>query len=193
MRPRREGSGRNGATSLRRRHEGTHRLGSVAALVAVVVALSLGAAGCGATSVSAYTVNGKETSQTSFDDDLRVLASNATFTNTALNGANVVPSTVRLDARISVSWLNTLIESDVVRQELARKKVSVSAAERSELRQRLATFPGFGALPDWFRTDLVDRQAGYIALARDRGLDLTNDNDNAALGTIVARLRARPT
>ncbi len=102
-----------------------------------------------------------------------------------------MPSTVRLDARISVSWLNTLIESDVVRQELARKKVSVSAAERSELRQRLATFPGFGALPDWFRTDLVDRQAGYIALARDRGLDLTNDNDNAALGTIVARLRVK--
>jgi hypothetical protein len=159
-------------------------------------AIVVGTTGCGSTDISAFSVNGNDTSQKSVTDDLKALRDNATFRQLAdrdaANGGIVVsehPSTVT--SALSSAWVTNLVQDELVKKALADRHVNVTSTDRAEAeaqaRQDFGTEAAFNAFPKFFRDEVVARRARAFALARDAGADLTTQEGvNTLVGLLVA-------
>jgi hypothetical protein len=172
------------------------RIAQVALGVVVLGAIVVGTTGCGSTDISAFSVNGNQTSQSTVTDDLKALRDNATFRRLAdqdaANGGIVVsehPSTVT--SALSSAWVTNLVQDELVKKALADRHVKVTATDRAEAeaqaRQDFGTEAAFNAFPKFFRDEVVARRARAFALARDAGADLTTQEGvNTLVGLLVA-------
>jgi len=151
------------------------RLGLVA-LAAAVFVLS---AGCGsATSPNAYTVDGKSVSDHDFQRELEALRDNkdlaaAIKASSAPGSPKVARGT--LDPRLTASWLQSDLQSEIVDREFARKHLSVSAAAKQQLtafsEQYFSSKKTFDAFPKWFRELELRRFARLLTLLGSKPTD----------------------
>ena len=172
------------------------RTAQVALGLVLLGAIVVGTTGCGSTDISAFSVNGNDTSQKSVTDDLKALRDNATFRRLAdqdaANGGIVVsehPSTVT--SALSSAWVTNLVQDELVKKALADRHVKVTATDRAEAeaqaRQDFGSEAAFNAFPKFFRDEVVARRARAFALARDAGADLTTQEGvNTLVGLLVA-------
>lgn len=145
-------------------------------LLAVLAVVALGAA-CDDLESTALTVNGDDISQSTVDDDLRALRDNDQFAE-ALGqspAGELARSPGTINSSYSADWLTLLVQSTVVDQELDRRDVEVADADRQQAEEqaREQSFGSpavFGAFPEWFQDDFVDRLAAFLALQND-GVD----------------------
>ena len=173
------------------------RTAQVALGLALLGAIVVGTTGCGSTDISAFSVNGNDTSQKSVTDDLKALRDNATFRQiadrAAANGSSLRvsdhPSTVT--SALSSAWVTNLVQDELVKKALADRHVKVTATDRAEAeaqaRQDFGSEAAFNAFPKFFRDEVVARRARAFALARDAGADLTTQEGvNTLVGLLVA-------
>jgi hypothetical protein len=145
-------------------------------LLVVLAAVAVGAA-CDELESSALTVNGEDISQSSVDDDLRALRDNDQFAE-ALGqspAGELARSPGTINSSYTADWLTLLVQSTVVDQEIERRDVEVTDADRRQAEEQAqeqsfgspAVFDGF---PQWFQDDFVARLAAFLALEND-GVD----------------------
>lgn len=142
-----------------------------------LVVLAAVAVACDELESSALTVNGEDISQSSVDDDLRALRDNDQFAE-ALGespAGELARSPGTINSSYTADWLTLLVQSTVVDQELERREVDVTDADRQQAEEqaREQSFGSpavFGAFPEWFQDDFVDRLAAFLALQND-GVD----------------------
>ncbi|MGH9025450.1 MAG: hypothetical protein ACRDWD_04940 [Acidimicrobiia bacterium] len=151
----------------------------------LVVVLTVGglAGACDDLQSSALTVNGEDVSRSSVDDDLQALRDNdvlAEATSQAPSGA-LTRSPGTINSAYSADWLTLIVQSTVVDQELARRDVDVTDADREQAEQQAQQAFGspeaFADFPQSFQDRLIDRLAGFVAL---QGVV----QDQAALGQL---------
>jgi SurA-like protein len=162
----------------------------------VLGALVVGAAGCGSSDISAFSVGGHEVSQSDINDELKALRDNQVFRQLAdrdaANGGLTVsehPNTVT--SALSSAWVTNIIQDQFVQQAIAKRGVKVTADDRaaalSQAKQDFGTAAAFNAFPKFFRDRLVARRARALALASDAGADLTTQEGvNALVDILVA-------
>lgn len=142
-------------------------------LLAAVLGAAVLASGCSSTTRPvAASVNGTEITRQDLDDDLDALAQNEDFVKYYEDqGVELVPASGGFAAPSSSAWLSSLVSQAVVDDEVDRRGLEVTNADRTEAEQAIAqseTFGGtkiFGKFPKWFREELAQRQARTAALA----------------------------
>ena len=133
----------------------------VAGLVVVTIAIGALVLGRG-DGVSAFSVNGKTTSQRSVDDELRALAENHALGKLAAAGGGTFSQTSgSINPQVSSGWIGLLIGQEVATQEVAEQHLPTTAAARTQGRalaiQSVSGMNVFRTLPQWFRDRLVKR------------------------------------
>jgi hypothetical protein len=142
-------------------------------LLTLLVVAGAGVA-CDDLESAAVTVNGEETSQSSVDDDLRAIRANDSLAELAEQAGNEIarsPGTIASD--VTVGWLSFLVQSELADQELARRDVKVTNADREQGMQQAAQFFGsaeaFDEFSSSFQDQVVDRISALIALQGELG------------------------
>ncbi len=164
--------------------------------VVLLAALAIGAAGCGSTDISAFTVNGHQVSQRSVDDELKALRDNTQFRATLDRQGSVVSTNAySVTSTVSSGWVNNLIVDQLVTIELARNHGKVTGADRAQaLKQAPQSFFSmavFDAFPKFFRDAFVTRGARVFALAKALGADLTTQAGSTTVLTALAGLATK--
>ncbi|MCU1457167.1 MAG: parvulin-like peptidyl-prolyl isomerase [Actinomycetia bacterium] len=150
----------------------------VAALCVAFVAAPAGAAISG----TAFSVDGKKISNSSFTAELDTLAANKPLAKQLkASGVKAVRTgSDKYDAAIAASWLTSEIQQSVADSDFARKKLKLSADQRAEAKSQIiaqfstpsapeAGVPIVNGFPAKFRQTLIDRQARLIALIDAQG------------------------
>jgi hypothetical protein len=164
--------------------------------VVVLGALVVGTAGCGSTDISAFSVNGDETSQKTVNDDLKALRDNQAFRqladrDAAGGGLKVSEHPNSVTSALTATWMTDLVRDDLVKIALAKKGVKApTAADRAEAaslvrQQGFGSPAAFAAFPKSFRDSVIERQARFLALARAAGLDLETQQGQTGLGALL--------
>jgi parvulin-like peptidyl-prolyl isomerase len=161
------------------------------ALVAVA-GLSVGVAGCSAVRPAALTVNGHDISQSSVDRELSAIADNPGLRDRIA----ATDGTIRSNG--AAIWLTQVVEQEVVDEQVRRRDVSVTAADRQGAEALAADFFGpevFAEFPKWFRDEVLDGFARREALARTIAppvvTEVTENDVRAAYDTTIEQLRAQ--
>jgi len=155
---------------------------TVICLVAASVAAVASGANVGAV---AFSVNGTKVSQATFDRELAELADHAA-TMKAVLGTPISSTPGAVGAQAATAWLNIRISLELLRQEAARRNVTLTAADRQTAEQTLtadlqSANLELGQLPPSVRTALID----YFAY-RDV-LQLTDANTYRTFLSAAAR------
>jgi SurA N-terminal domain len=144
---------------------------AVVAAVCVVGAVVAGVAAGTGFSPAAYSVNGKQVSQSTVNDELEWLAHSPTVkANIKQQGGTLSTSNGSITAEVSANWLTQRIQVALMRQEAARRKVVVSNAARLKLRKQLAS--QIKGAPNSLRDVFVDYNAYIKALGFTTQSDL---------------------
>jgi hypothetical protein len=161
------------------------------ALVAVA-GLSAGVAGCNTVRPPALTVNGHDISQSSVDRELNAIADNPGLRPSIA----ATDGTIRADG--SAIWLTQIVEQEVVEEEVRRRDLTPTGADRQAARARATEFFGpqvFAEFPRWFQNEVLERYARREALTRAIATPVptapTDEELRAAYGTIIEQLRAQ--
>jgi hypothetical protein len=164
----------------------------------VLVAFAVAAAGCGATDISAYSVNGHSVSQKNVDDELKALRDNSEFRaledRLEANGQGLVVSenANTVTSTLTATWMSNLIQDELVKTALAQRHAKVSPAARRAAAQLVAQVFGtkavFDAFPKWFRDTVTAREARLLALAESLNADITTQAGANAVGSLLIRL-----
>lgn len=136
-------------------------------LVALAALTALAAAGCDTVRPVALEVNGAETSQSSFERELRAIADNEVL---AEQGVSASDGT--LGSNITAFWATLLVEQEVIDRSVRRRGIEVTDADREDGLADIDNQFGegvFAAFPGWFRERIGDRFARRHALLRDLG------------------------
>lgn len=146
-------------------------------LVALVALGALGLSACASTGVdrgpNAFSLGDREVSQQSLDEELGELARNEQLQRlvTQGGGSPLSRSNGSIATELASGWLTLVIAQHVAAQEVDRRGLEVTSADREKARRLAAQSAGdasvYDALPDWFRDRLVDRWAPVAALQRD--------------------------
>lgn len=158
------------------------------ALVALA-GLGAGVAGCSAVRPVALTVNGHDISQSSVNRELSAIADNP----------GLRPRISDTDGTIKSSgaaiWLTQVVEQHVVDQQVRRRDITVTTADRRAAEARAADFFGpqvFAEFPKWFQVQVLAGYARREALSRTIEPPVVTDEDvRAAYATTIEQLRAQ--
>ncbi len=144
---------------------------AVVAAICVVGAVVAGvAAGTGFSPV-AYSVNGKQVSQNTVNDELSWLAHSPTVEkNIKSQGGTLSTTNGSITADVSANWLTQRIQVALMRQDAARRKITVSNSTRVKLRKQLAS--QIKGAPNSLRDTFVDYNAYINALGFKTQSDL---------------------
>lgn len=147
-------------------------------LISIAVVGAFVATGCTAgtlsSGIAAFTVNGHEISQRSVDDELQVLAESSALgelVNQSSQGQGQISQTPgSIVAANASAWLSLGIAQEVARQEVERRDMRVTDADRrlgAEIAsQNLGGAQVFDTLPSWFQRRVSDRWSNVAALQR---------------------------
>jgi foldase protein PrsA len=144
-------------------------------VVAGLAAAALGLSACGATSSNAAKVNDTEISQSSLDDELKAIQKNKAYVDAIQQqGAPTVEGAGKgtFNTAFVAQILSQRILLEVVKQELARMKVSVTDEDlklgRAEVHKNFETGKGDESLADAFpksyQDTLAERSADVLKL-----------------------------
>jgi parvulin-like peptidyl-prolyl isomerase len=139
------------------------RARSRAALVGLLVLVSVAAAACsGGSGPAAVTVNGETLSQSSVDRELAAIRSNP-----QLQAQTTAPDAHSV---IDATWLTAVVETEVAAQEVKRAHVRITADDRTAAQTWADGYFGdpsvFAAFPKWFRDAVLARYANVPAIVR---------------------------
>jgi parvulin-like peptidyl-prolyl isomerase len=155
----------------------------------VLAALAFGAASCSSVRPAALEVNGHEYSQSSVNDELSAIADNPLLSDQA----SVSDGTV--SAELTASWLQTLVEEQVVAGELARRDLEVTDEDLTAGADAAAAFLGdaqvLDAFPKWFRDRMSRRFAQREVLFSEIGTPVTDADIQAAYDQFMAEQSAQ--
>lgn len=144
------------------------------ALAGGMVALLL-SSGCGVVEPAAATVNDHDIDRDSFEKELRALRDNTELQKRARNAASesvvatglVGTGKETINSRISTQWLTSAVYDLVFTQELERRDLTPTEADRRagerEARSSLSD-EVFDVFPKWFRERIIARNARVQAL-----------------------------
>jgi peptidyl-prolyl cis-trans isomerase C len=154
----------------------------------LLVALALGAAGCDSVRPAALEVNGHEYSESSVNDELQAIADNPQLGDQATSGAGT------LNSQLTAAWLQTLVEEQVVDQQLQRRDLRVTNADRARGEEAAARFLGdasvLAGFPKWLRDEVIDRFAAREVLFAELGEPVTDEAVQAAYEQFVEQQQA---
>lgn len=143
------------------------------AAVALLAAAALALSACSATGdPAAATIDGHDISRHDLQQDLKALARNQAFVkNLQQQGFPGTFTSDAVPARLTSSWLTTLVQQQVVDSEFDRRGLEVTGKDRAAARKEItspqsifgpaSTFDDF---PQWFQDDIVDQQARTTVL-----------------------------
>jgi hypothetical protein len=159
----------------------------------VLVAFAVVAAGCGATDISAYSVNGHSVSQKNVDDELKALRDNRELRDFVdRQGGKISDTASSVTTTVSSGWVSDLVQDELVKIALARRHAKVSPAARRAaaqlVTQRFGSKAAFDAFPKWFRDAETARVARLLALAEALNADITTQAGQVAVGTVLVGL-----
>jgi hypothetical protein len=161
------------------------------ALVAVA-GLSLGVAGCNTVRPPSVSVNGHDISQSSVDRELTAIAENPGLRQRISD----TDGTIRSSG--AAIWLTQVVEQEVVDEQVRRRDLAVTTADRRAAQARAAEFFGpqvFAEFPKWFRSQVLDgyarREALSRAIATPVPTEPTEEEVRAAYATTIEQLRAQ--
>jgi hypothetical protein len=156
-------------------------------LVSVVIVLCVAAAAVAAVAAGVdgspvgYSVNGTKVSQATVDDQLKELADrHAKTAIETLFQHSLATTDGAVSSQAAATWIDFQIRNELFRQAAARAKVTVSAAERTDLAKAIdaqlqtqnAKFR-LADLPPTLRTAFVDSNAYQAALKLDTNAKLS--------------------
>jgi len=143
------------------------------ATVALLAVTALVLSACSATTGPvAATINGHDISRADLQQDLKALARNDAFVqNLQQRGFPGTFTSDSVPARLTSSWLTTLVQQEVVDSEFDRRGLEVKSKDRSEARKEITSQDSifgpastFDQFPQWFQDDLVEQQARTTVL-----------------------------
>ncbi|MFZ4584223.1 MAG: peptidylprolyl isomerase [Acidimicrobiia bacterium] len=133
--------------------------------LALAAALALTACG---SDENAATVNGSSVTNAEFQREQKAFVNNTAYLEAASQQGASVVSKRKLTPDFSAAWLTQLINYQLTNSEFAKRKLSVSDADRAEattgvpgLFQSQAAWEAF---PQWFKTLMIERQSKLVAL-----------------------------
>jgi foldase protein PrsA len=137
--------------------------------IAVALAGALLASGCGSTSTTAATVNGKDIDRSEFERELQALAENEELRAASGGGEGLLgKGKGTVDARLSAGWLTAVIYDALITEEFEERKLKITDEDKAEAAKQLAeqfsTPKVANAFPKWFRDRLSGRNARAVAL-----------------------------
>jgi len=145
------------------------------------------------TGAPAYTVNGHTVSQSEVDSELRALADNAAFQQ-AIKQSGSQPLSAQpgsIVASYTAGWLSLRIVQTLVDDAIARRRLVVTAADRSEGAALAGNLLGSEAvlrtLPRSFQANLQSRVARMVAVRDDDLVRHAGRLRAAALATCPSR------
>jgi len=132
----------------------------IASLILSLAAL----AGCNKAAADALVVNGRETSNSDFNDELKALADNDAFVETLKSSGLEVPENGdALPASFSAQWATFVVESEIVADAVQKQKIEVTDANRTQAQADAEQFFGsketLEKFPKWFQDRVKDRLA----------------------------------
>ena len=144
-------------------------LGALALLVAVAVPADAATGDAPADPAVAISVGGTTVPTAQLVRELKIIAANDRLAKVlAKDDIDLVPRRGTIAPELSGTWANDLVNQIVVDAELARRRLTVSAADRREGRKRAATtFRGkavFARFPRAFRRVVEEREGRIVAL-----------------------------
>jgi parvulin-like peptidyl-prolyl isomerase len=149
----------------------------LSSLVVAPVLVALVAAGCTSGNlqhgVAAFTVNGHDFSQQSFDQELELLAENPVLKDflAKQNNSSITRTDGSIKSEVAAGWLTLVIQQELAKRTIDRRGTAVTPADRKKAEALAAlTLPGdevLAALPAWFRSRIVRRLAPVAVLERD--------------------------
>jgi hypothetical protein len=147
------------------------------AAAALVVPLAL----LGGDSRDAFAVNGRTVSQSDFDDELGLIADNATLRRAyESQGATFSSGLGAVGAQVSTDWLMQRLVGLALAEQVEARGLEVTEDDRASARQALAQG---GQLPSRVADELVDANAAAAALVR------AVDSEEALNAALVRTLR----
>jgi len=159
------------------------RLRSLTAFLAGFGALAVSVAGCAGSDPAAITVNGHEFSRSSVERELHAIAASKQLKPYLTKDDGTVKDSV------ATTWLTGLVEAQVAEEEVGRRHLDVTKADRTIAKHRAAQVFGLDsivtAFPKWFRDVLRDRYANAAAVVRANGHRPTDDEVRAQYETSV--------
>jgi parvulin-like peptidyl-prolyl isomerase len=157
-----------------------------------VVVLAAAGAGCASVRPSALTVNGDELSRSDVDRELQAIADNPGLQDRITSSEGTIKSSG------SAIWLTQVVEQQVVDEQVRRRDITVTAADRRAAEARAGDFFGpqvFAEFPKWFRDQVLEGYARRKALSRTLepavATEVTEDEVRAAYDRTIAQLRAQ--
>jgi parvulin-like peptidyl-prolyl isomerase len=148
----------------------------LAGLVACLLAAGLVAAACsnGVASI-AFSVNGRETSQSDFDRELDALADNDGFIELYEGlGGPVRNSEGTVSSQLAAEWATLVIQQEILGGAVDDQGIEVTDEDRTTAEAEAINLFGaeqqgesvWTAFPDWFRERVLDRLAAQVAFVR---------------------------
>src|SRR5581483_5706686 len=161
--------------------------------VVLLGALVVGTTGCGATEISAVSVDGHHVSQSSVDDELKALRDNRQLRDILdRQGQTVSETPSSVTSSISSGWVSAIVQDELIKIAMARRHVKVSASDHTSAvrsaNQAFGSKAVFDAFPKFFRDAFVARRARAIALAGDAGADLTTQDGVNTLVAVISKV-----
>jgi hypothetical protein len=154
----------------------------------LLAALALGAAACSSVRPAALEVNGHEYSESSVNDELEAIADNPQL------GDQATRSNGTLNSQLTAAWLQTLVEEQVVNEELQRRDLRVTNADRARGQEAAASFLGdesvLAGFPKWLQDDVIDRFAAREVLFAELSEPVTDEAVQAAYEQFVEQQAA---
>lgn len=158
------------------------------ALVAIG-AIAAVTASCSAVRPPALTVNGNDLSRDSVDRQLSAIADNPGLKN------EIAATEGTIKSGGSTIWLTQVVEQQVIDQQVRRRNIRVTSADRQAAAARAANFFGgqvFAEFPRWFRAQVLAGYARREALSRKIETPVvTDDTVRAAYDVAIGQLRAQ--
>lgn len=185
------------------------RISRFLAVPLCVAALAYGLSACAATSAYAVRVNGHTTSQSSVTKELRVLADSKEFGKLVEQGGQTKLKAAdgTLNAVITAKWFSFIIEDQAISQELARKHVKVTAADRKAAKPQAEQLFGasngqsstgqpvskgaFSSFPKWFQDLEIERFASQGAFTRASTKKVSDADLRKAYDTQITQVVAQ--
>lgn len=145
------------------------------ALVGLVALVALVAAACGTLQPYALIVNGTRIQQHDIDNELKAIRGNARYLDAIDPSRRQIlgSGTGTFNSDFTAFVLNQDLDYELVNQELAKRKLKVTPADRDQAKatviQQVNGQDTFNAFPKWYQDKLVERFAQVIVLAKSFG------------------------
>ena len=147
----------------------------------IVALLAVVAAGCGSLQPYALVVNGGRIQQRDIDNELKAIRGNARYLDAIDPSRQQIFGSGKgtFNADFTAFILNQDLDYELVHQELLKRKLSVTPADRDQAKstviQQVNGQDTFNAFPKWYQDKLIERFAEVIVLAKS----LTPAGDDA--------------